>query len=173
MKMLWCWRCKAEMAMLDEEEFLLVTSARYGINGEGFIEKRTNALLQAYELVTGVRETNAAAIFHHRLALWAALHELRQAIALAASKTLRLMHATRRKHRIKQKGRTIVRPSASIMSGRLFLTAGIGSRTGFSRRRRTRASSSLLLLLARFLDKRLARQPNLVAFDRKHLHQHL
>jgi len=25
MKMLWCWRCKAEMPMLDEEEFGRVT----------------------------------------------------------------------------------------------------------------------------------------------------
>jgi hypothetical protein len=70
MKMLWCWRCKAEMAMLDEDEFALVTSVRYGINGEGFMEKRRTALLQAYERVTGVRETNEAAIFHHRLALY-------------------------------------------------------------------------------------------------------
>src|SRR5216684_1908431 len=48
MRWLWCWRCGTEMPMLDEAEFRMVTSKRG----------------------TGYRETNPAAIWHHRLELY-------------------------------------------------------------------------------------------------------
>ncbi len=64
MKLLWCWRCKAQMAMLDEAEFSIVASKR-GTGGEGY-----GSVLAEYERITGYKETNAAAIWHHRLALY-------------------------------------------------------------------------------------------------------
>jgi hypothetical protein len=38
MKMLWCWRSRAEVPMLDEEEFHRVTSLLRNRRGEGFKE---------------------------------------------------------------------------------------------------------------------------------------
>jgi len=68
MKMLWCWRCKAEMPMLDEEEFKRVILLRK-LSGKN-IEEMFGALLEEYERITGYRETNGNAVFHHRLAMY-------------------------------------------------------------------------------------------------------
>jgi hypothetical protein len=84
MKMLWCWRCKTEMPMLDEVEYLEVfrlygegMSAtkefrqRWGIPLEGMqSEIRFKPLLDRYEQMTGMRETNPNAVMHHRLLLY-------------------------------------------------------------------------------------------------------
>jgi CheY-like chemotaxis protein len=59
-KMLWCWRCKVEMPMLDEAEAQQVFSKNDGPDG-------LNAMLAEYERVTGYRETNPNAIYHHVL----------------------------------------------------------------------------------------------------------
>ena len=68
MKMLWCWRCRAEMPMLDEEEFQRVTLLR---NRTGKNPKEMfGAMLEEYERVTGYRETNGNAVSHHRLAMY-------------------------------------------------------------------------------------------------------
>src|SRR5260370_31394012 len=70
MKLLWCWRCKAEMPMLDESEFSIVVSKR-GAGGEGDSPSgQYGAALAEYERITGHKETNFAAIWHHRLALY-------------------------------------------------------------------------------------------------------
>jgi hypothetical protein len=82
--MLWCWRCKAEMPMLDEQEFAEalrlhsdVTQAikryreRHGVElkavpaGEYY-----QPILNYYERVTGVKERNPNAVMHHRLSLY-------------------------------------------------------------------------------------------------------
>src|SRR5580658_4709651 len=68
MKMLWCWRCKAEMPMLNEEEFQRVTLLR-NRSGIGF-KGMFGAMLEEYERITGYRETNGNAVFHHRLAMY-------------------------------------------------------------------------------------------------------
>jgi len=56
--------------MLDEAEFSVVTSKR-GAGLEGDLESgQYGAALAEYERITGYRETNFAAIWHHRLALY-------------------------------------------------------------------------------------------------------
>jgi hypothetical protein len=70
MKMLWCWRCKTEMPMLDAVEFEQVRShlkPKAATRDEIF-----GGWLAEYERITGRRETIATApsIWHHRLALY-------------------------------------------------------------------------------------------------------
>jgi len=70
MKMLWCWRCKTEVPMLDDEEFQRVTSLMYKGDGETLRERMFGALLREYARVTGFLETNPNAIYHHKLSLY-------------------------------------------------------------------------------------------------------
>jgi hypothetical protein len=72
MKTLWCWRCKMELAMLNEEEYAIAYEL-YGKcmrNPEGFSDRkaRFKPLLDYYKLVTGEEETEPNAIMHHRVA---------------------------------------------------------------------------------------------------------
>ena len=67
MKMMWCWRCKSEVPMLDDEEF---QSIMYKDEGETLRERMFSALLGGYERVTGFHETNPNAIYHHKLSLY-------------------------------------------------------------------------------------------------------
>lgn len=84
MKMLWCWRCKTEMPMLDEDEYAQIRE-RYseGILAtkefrenyavplkDAKLEERMQPVLDCYELFTGYKESNANAVMHHRLALY-------------------------------------------------------------------------------------------------------
>lgn len=71
MKILWCWRCRMELPMLDEDEY----AEAYRLYGEGM--KRTYAgslrddrfrpLLDFYKKVTDYDETEPNAIMHHRI----------------------------------------------------------------------------------------------------------
>ncbi|SNZ01071.1 hypothetical protein [Flagellimonas pacifica] len=72
MKKLWCWRCKMEIPMLNEEEYaiahkLYLKSFKRRISGmtreEGF-----KPLLDYYREITGFEETEPNAIMHHRIA---------------------------------------------------------------------------------------------------------
>jgi hypothetical protein len=56
------------MPMLDEEEFQRVTLLR-NRSGNGSKEM-FGELLEEYERITGHRETNGNAVFHHRLAMY-------------------------------------------------------------------------------------------------------
>jgi len=82
--MLWCWRCKAEMPMLDEAEFAEI-AALYSeaIGSTKALRRETGVSLQhpsvyerfrfvreRYEAITGYHETNANAILHHRISLY-------------------------------------------------------------------------------------------------------
>lgn len=60
---LYCWRCGVEMPMLDEDEW-----ARIGplLSGSADPVARQSAL-DLYEEMTGLRETNINAIWHHRV----------------------------------------------------------------------------------------------------------
>jgi hypothetical protein len=78
---LWCWRCKADVPMLDEEEYTQVAEvyhqcllhAKEFRRTEGVpvqdpgIAQRMRPVCLRYEEITGMRENNANAILHHRL----------------------------------------------------------------------------------------------------------
>ncbi len=86
MKVLWCWRCKMEVPMLDEAEYVEI----YKIYGECFnsvkmpnrvncaslaseenrVADRFKPVCDAYEKITGFKETNHNAIMHHRISLY-------------------------------------------------------------------------------------------------------
>jgi hypothetical protein len=68
MKMLWCWRCKAEVPMLDDNEWRRV-SALFHKGTEGNPKERmyTPALLE-YERITGFHETNPNVLWDHVMA---------------------------------------------------------------------------------------------------------
>ena len=69
MKILWCWRCRMEIPMLDEDEFTIASK----LYSDAFkktgmtIEERFVPLLDYYEKVTGFKETVPNAIMHHRI----------------------------------------------------------------------------------------------------------
>lgn len=78
MKVLWCWRCKLDVPMLDEEEFARVAglyraafSPRSPTAAPGTEHRSTEArfrpVCEEYERLTGFHETNANAVMHHRL----------------------------------------------------------------------------------------------------------
>lgn len=70
MKLLWCWRCKREMPMLDEDEWQRVRSQVGKGVGSDLRDRKFSAFVGEYERITGHRETNPNAIWHHRLTLY-------------------------------------------------------------------------------------------------------
>jgi hypothetical protein len=80
-KMLYCWRCKREAPMLDEHEWELISPhlteaareiktyrATHGASvREAKDEVYGDGALRRYFELTGFRETNVDAIWHHRL----------------------------------------------------------------------------------------------------------
>jgi hypothetical protein len=77
MKLLWCWRCKLEVPMLDDEEFRRAVLDRTPISefladptsDMGILKNQwADRMIEVYEQVTGVREQNWEKVFHHRLA---------------------------------------------------------------------------------------------------------
>ena len=83
MKVLWCWRCKMNVPMLDEQEF----SEILRLSGEAMRALRERApsniqlervplrdyfrpVAEAYEGITGFREENPNAIMHHRISMY-------------------------------------------------------------------------------------------------------
>ena len=70
MKMLWCWRCKTEVPMLDDEEFNRV-STLFNTGTEGSSRERMfGPFLREYERITGFHENNPNAIYHHVLSMY-------------------------------------------------------------------------------------------------------
>lgn len=84
MRPLWCWRCKCEVPMLDEAEFAEISRLysggiratkefreRWGVPlKDALTEERFQPVRDAYERLTGMKESNENAIMHHRLALY-------------------------------------------------------------------------------------------------------
>jgi hypothetical protein len=84
MQIMWCWRCKQEMPMLDEAEYagiarlykesMLATKEfrrTWGIPLEhASIHERFAPVRTEYERITGVKEPNENAIMHHRISLY-------------------------------------------------------------------------------------------------------
>jgi hypothetical protein len=66
--MLWCWRCKAEVPMLDDEEFAQVVSKQN--RDEHTTKARSAPFLDEYERITGFREANINAVWHHQISLY-------------------------------------------------------------------------------------------------------
>ena len=67
MKTMWCWRCRADVPMLDEDEYRQVISLR-GTGADGTLEEKIfGPVLKEYERITGFSEKNPNAIFHHRI----------------------------------------------------------------------------------------------------------
>ena len=56
-KILWCWRCKIEVPMLDDTEFERVMALR-GTGTGDLWERQFGPVLREYERITGFRETN-------------------------------------------------------------------------------------------------------------------
>lgn len=71
MKLLWCWRCKIEVPMLDEEEYVkakeLYRKSMHGNNLQAGRLVRFKPLLDYYNKLTGWNETEPNAILHHRI----------------------------------------------------------------------------------------------------------
>lgn len=74
MQNLWCWRCKMEIPMLNEEEHLIASK----LYRQGFEtgkcnmtrQERFKELLDYYKQLTGFEETEPNAIMHHRIELY-------------------------------------------------------------------------------------------------------
>jgi len=81
---IYCWRCNTDIPMLTEEEWSVVAGGlvnavaqikRYrDENSCSLAEATANGYgkdaLVAYEKITGFKETNANALFHHRLSIY-------------------------------------------------------------------------------------------------------
>ena len=84
MKQLWCWRCRCDVPMLDEEEFVVVSRLyseairgtkefreRWGIPlNNVLIEERFRPVREEYERLTGMKDCHENAIMHHRISLY-------------------------------------------------------------------------------------------------------
>jgi hypothetical protein len=84
MQSMWCWRCKQEVPMLDEDEFAEVASLygqgisatkefrrKWGIPLENAsTHERFEPVRVHYEQITGMKESNENAIMHHRISLY-------------------------------------------------------------------------------------------------------
>src|SRR5262249_20731069 len=80
-KLLYCWRCHMEIPMLEEHEWeqvlpdLRLESVRqyrqtHGVSFQEAKEHYGEAALERYYQITGFRETNINALWHHRLSLF-------------------------------------------------------------------------------------------------------
>ena len=70
--MQWCWRCKIEVPMLDDDEFekaqLLYSEGLKNIKGNlNKRQKQFKNLLEFYFELTGYHESEPNAIMHHQI----------------------------------------------------------------------------------------------------------
>src|SRR5258707_4084346 len=70
MKTMWCWRCKTEVPMLDEDEFRRVMSLFGKGPGQAIREATFGAVLVEFERITAQACTNPNAVYHHRISLY-------------------------------------------------------------------------------------------------------
>src|SRR5262245_18128456 len=81
MKILYCWRCRCEIPMLDEMEYALFVNETFlkpSHLAKGKSPEEISLLyqegqrrgLELYCKLTGLRETNANAVYQHRLRLY-------------------------------------------------------------------------------------------------------
>lgn len=71
MKILWCWRCKMEVPMLDDEEYFIVaklySDSFQSVKNGSSRDESIKPMLDYYKEITGFEETNPNAIMHHRI----------------------------------------------------------------------------------------------------------
>ncbi|HEY0701544.1 MAG TPA: hypothetical protein VGD60_02145 [Candidatus Acidoferrales bacterium] len=68
MKTLWCWRCKADFPMLEDEEYdQLKTLFNPGTTGAPKERAVNPGVFQEYRRITGLRGVNLHMIFDHRV----------------------------------------------------------------------------------------------------------
>ncbi|WP_341891266.1 hypothetical protein [Variovorax sp. YR752] len=78
---MYCWRCKIDLPILTEEEYQLVFPTSFMEQIREYREKTGADLRQAqadvgeralatYERISGFKETNPLALYHHRLSLY-------------------------------------------------------------------------------------------------------
>ena len=65
MKVQWCWRCKMDIPMLDEDEFSLVMTEFHANRPDG-----RKAMMAEYNRLTGFLESNPNAVWHHRISIY-------------------------------------------------------------------------------------------------------
>src|SRR5437667_107922 len=84
MKVIWCWRCKVDVPMLNEEEFSHVSNLysqamsatkefreRHNIPLSGVpAQELFRPVRDAYRKMTGMDESNHNAVMHHRLSIY-------------------------------------------------------------------------------------------------------
>jgi hypothetical protein len=84
MKMMYCWRCKIDVPMLDEEEFAIVDRLysqgmqaikefreQHGVSlNEVSVRDFFHSVREAYKQMTGMDESNENAILHHRISIY-------------------------------------------------------------------------------------------------------
>ncbi|MBA2939918.1 hypothetical protein HZF08_16525 [Paenibacillus sp. CGMCC 1.16610] len=78
MKLMWCWRCKQVMPMLDEVEYQQINQLYFECmqsaqkyRNDSLMKSSLNELfsplVQEYERITGYKDLHHNAIMHHRI----------------------------------------------------------------------------------------------------------
>ena len=84
MQRVWCWRCKQEVPMLDEDEYAgiarlyseatMATKEYRRTRGVSLQDTPLHVLYEPvcaeYKRITGMKESNYNAIMHHRISLY-------------------------------------------------------------------------------------------------------
>jgi len=74
MKTLWCWRCKMDVPMLDDDEFKKAKEL-YSLGFKSAKSDKFQPLLDYYNGLTGFEETEPNAIMHHQISQYGPLCE--------------------------------------------------------------------------------------------------
>ncbi|ACT03636.1 hypothetical protein [Paenibacillus sp. JDR-2] len=86
MKMMWCWRCRQEVPMLDEKEYRRINKIykkcfdrvrKYRMSGSSVwidshspINESFKLVAREYEKMTGYKDMHHNAIMHHRISMY-------------------------------------------------------------------------------------------------------
>ncbi|THU32541.1 hypothetical protein FAM09_27515 [Niastella caeni] len=69
MKILWCWRCRMDVPMLEGDEakkaYELLSEGFSNPDGGSSFKSRFKALIDYYKEITGVEESHPNVIMHH------------------------------------------------------------------------------------------------------------
>jgi hypothetical protein len=65
MKMLWCWRCRAEVPMLTDDEWRRVSALFHKGSGDRPIDRMYSSALVEHERITGRHISNSNVLWDH------------------------------------------------------------------------------------------------------------